>query len=41
MLAMNAKPGFNRLFVVLTVLWAIYCLFVYPMQERQNAQSVT
>jgi len=28
----NVKRGFNRLFIVLTVLWAGYCLFVFPIQ---------
>jgi hypothetical protein len=33
----NIKRGFNRLFVVLTVLWAGYCLFVFPMQMQHFA----
>jgi hypothetical protein len=37
--AHNFKRGFNRLFVVLTVVWALYCLVVYPMQQRRKAQS--
>jgi hypothetical protein len=36
---MNIKRGFNRLFIVLTVFWAIYCLFVYPIQQRREAQT--
>jgi len=35
----NIKRGFNRLFVVLTAAWVLYCLFVYPMQKRQHAQK--
>jgi hypothetical protein len=35
----NLKRGFNRLFVVLTAAWVLYCLFVYPMQKRQRAQK--
>jgi hypothetical protein len=34
---MNAKRGFNRLFIVLTVLWAIYWLLGYPIQKQQEA----
>lgn len=29
----NVKRGFNRLFVVLTPIWVVYCLLVYPMQR--------
>src|ERR1035437_4124427 len=36
----NAKRGFNRLFVVLTALWVVYCLFAYPIQQRQHAHEV-
>jgi hypothetical protein len=36
----NVKRGFNRLFVVLTALWVVYCLFVYPIQRRQQADRV-
>jgi hypothetical protein len=34
---MNATRGFNRLFVVLSVLWALYCLIIYPLQTRKNS----
>jgi hypothetical protein len=34
------KRGFNRLLVVLTPLWVVYCLFVYPMQRRAEAEKV-
>jgi len=33
----NFKRGFNRLFIALTVLWAVYCLVVYPMQKWSEA----
>jgi len=36
----NLKRGFNRLFVVLTALWVVYCLFVYPTQQRHHAEKV-
>jgi hypothetical protein len=29
----NLKRGFNRLYIVLAVGWAIYCLFVYPEKK--------
>jgi hypothetical protein len=31
------KRRFNRLFVVATVAWVIYCTVVYPLQERTKA----
>lgn len=33
----NLKRGFNRIFIVLTVLWAGYCLFAFPIQMQRNA----
>lgn len=35
----NVKRGFNRLFVVLTVAWFVYCLFWYPTQQPLDAQQ--
>jgi hypothetical protein len=35
----NLKGGFNRLFIVLTVLWALYCLVWYPFRERAKSQT--
>ncbi len=32
----NVKRGFNRVFIVLTVLWAGYCLFVFPIQMQRR-----
>lgn len=29
---MNVVRGFNRLFVVLSILWVVYCLVVFPLQ---------
>jgi hypothetical protein len=31
--------GFNRLFLVLTVGWAIYCAVVYPLQHQWEGQN--
>src|ERR1700730_13481149 len=28
--------GFNRIFIVLAVVWAFYCLLVYPLQTRSG-----
>jgi hypothetical protein len=28
--------GFNRIFIVLAVVWAFYCLLVYPLQMRRK-----
>ena len=36
----NVKRGFNRLFVVLTAIWAVYCLILYPAQQRREALKV-
>jgi hypothetical protein len=34
------KRGLKRLFAVLTPLWIVYCLFVYPMQRRARAEKI-
>jgi preprotein translocase subunit Sec63 len=33
----NFKRGFNRLYLVLVVMWVVYCLFVYPQQKQVEA----
>jgi hypothetical protein len=33
----NLRKGFNRFFVVISVLWAVYCVVVYPVQQREKA----
>ena len=33
----NVKRAFNRLFLVLSVFWAIYCTLIYPFHERGKA----
>jgi hypothetical protein len=35
----NLRRGFNRLFVVLTVAWAVYCLLIFPQQQKQKAMA--
>ncbi len=34
---MNVKRGFNRLYVVLAVVWAMFCLVYVPRQEKLDA----
>jgi len=36
----NAKRGFNRLFAVLTPIWIIFCLFVYPIHRHAQAEKI-
>jgi hypothetical protein len=35
----NFRKGFNRSFLVVTAIWAFYCLVVYPIQERVEATN--
>src|SRR5262249_19826673 len=35
----NIKRAFNRLFIVATVAWALYCTVVYPLQQRVKASD--
>ena len=35
----NLRRGFNRLFIIIAVVWAIYCLVGYPMQKRAEAHN--
>lgn len=34
------ERGFRRLFAVLTPLWIVYCLFVYPLQRHAQAEKI-
>jgi hypothetical protein len=34
------KRGLRRLFALVTPLWIAYCLFVYPMQRRAQAEKI-
>jgi hypothetical protein len=36
----DLRSGFNRLFVVLTFVWAVYCLLVYPIQRQRQVDKV-
>jgi hypothetical protein len=36
-MALNLRRGFNRLYIVLACMWAVYCLVIYPMQQREKA----
>jgi hypothetical protein len=36
----NLKRGFNRLVALLTPVWIVYCLFVYPRQRHAQAEKV-
>jgi hypothetical protein len=33
----DVKRGLNRIFVVLTAIWVLYCLLGYPFQKRIEA----
>ena len=36
----NLRSGFNRLFVVLTFVWAVYWLLGYPIQRQRQVDKV-
>ena len=36
-MGVSVKRGFNRLYIVLAVIWATYCLFLYPLQKQGEA----
>jgi hypothetical protein len=35
---LNLKRGFHRIFALLCVVWVVYCLVLYPLQQRQRAE---
>jgi hypothetical protein len=35
----NIKRAFNRLFVVLSVVWAVYCTVIYPYHQQEKEFS--
>ncbi|HEY5177164.1 MAG TPA: hypothetical protein VII95_16520 [Terriglobales bacterium] len=37
MISGNLRKAFNRFFLVIAVLWAVYCTVVYPLQQRTEA----
>ena len=36
---MNVKRGLHRAFLVLTPIWFVYCLLIYPMQQYSRAEN--
>jgi hypothetical protein len=36
-MTVNTKRGFNRIYIVLALIWAVYCLFLYPLQKQSEA----
>ncbi len=36
----DLRSGVNRLFVVHTFVWAVYCLLVYPTQRQRQVDKV-
>jgi hypothetical protein len=36
-MAVNIKRGFNRIYIVLAVLWALYCAVLFPLQRQAEA----
>jgi hypothetical protein len=39
-MGVNVKRGFNRLYIVLAFIWAVYCLFLYPLQKQGEAREL-
>jgi hypothetical protein len=36
-MTVNIKRGFNRIYIVLAVLWALYCAVLFPLQRQAEA----
>jgi|SRR5579864_7083822 len=36
----NLSRGLNRVLVVLTPIWIVYCLIVYPIQRQAQAEKI-
>jgi hypothetical protein len=36
-MTVNIKRGFNRIYIVLAVLWAFYCVILFPLQRQAEA----
>ena len=34
------RLGFTRLFLILTVCWAVYWLLIYPIQKQRDADKI-
>jgi hypothetical protein len=39
MTALNLRRGFNRIFVLLFVSWALFCLFAYPILMAREVKA--
>jgi hypothetical protein len=35
--SVNIKRGFNRIYIVLAALWALYCAVLFPLQRQAEA----
>ena len=40
-MTVNIKRGFNRVYIVLAVLWACYCVILFPRDRRRRFASST
>jgi hypothetical protein len=38
-MSVNIKRGFNRLYVVLAIVWTAYCLVIYPRLQIKEAMT--
>jgi hypothetical protein len=39
-MGVNINRGFNRVYIVLVVLWALYCIILFPLQKQaESAQK--
>lgn len=36
-MGVNIKRGFNRIYIVLAVIWAFYCVILFPIQRQAEA----
>jgi hypothetical protein len=36
-MTVNIKRGFNRIYIVLAVLWALYCAVLFPLKRQAEA----
>ena len=36
-MSVNIKRGFNRIYIVLAALWALYCVILFPLQRQAEA----
>lgn len=38
-MGVNVRRGFNRLYIVLAIVWAAYCLVIYPRLQIKEAMT--